>query len=229
MNWKTTRITVAFSVLFLLVYGGCNLITSYRHDVASFYFPFERHIPFVPLMFIPYMSIDLFYMAVFFVCRDDEQRRTLARRLVLEIFLAAICFLLFPMRFAFGRPAVSGLLGWGFNIFRAMDLPYNQFPSLHIAQLCVIAPVFLARAGPKVKVFLWTWFSLIAMSTVLTYQHNILDCVGGFVLAAICVHLVPSTPAAVAPAPGIQRANNRRLYRRADHPAITSASREQSL
>src|SRR5205823_97422 len=52
--------SAALSVLFLVVYGGCNWITSQRADVATFYFQWERAIPFVPFFILPYMSIDLF-------------------------------------------------------------------------------------------------------------------------------------------------------------------------
>ena len=48
---------------FLVVYGGCNWITAQRHDVGTIFFEWERLIPFVPLMIVPYMSIDLFFVA----------------------------------------------------------------------------------------------------------------------------------------------------------------------
>jgi membrane-associated phospholipid phosphatase len=31
-----------------------------------------------------------------------------------------------------------------------------------------------------------TWFVLIALSPVLTYQHHVIDIVGGVVLAVLC-------------------------------------------
>jgi membrane-associated phospholipid phosphatase len=34
-----------------------------------------------------------------------------------------------------------------------------------------------------------TWFVLIALSPVLTYQHHLIDIVGGFVLAGYCFYL----------------------------------------
>ena len=33
------------------------------------------------------------------------------------------------------------------------------------------------------------WFCLIGFSTVLTYQHHIVDVVAGFILAAVCFYL----------------------------------------
>jgi hypothetical protein len=34
------------------------------------------------------------------------------------------------------------------------------------------------------------WFSLIGFSTVLTYQHHVIDVAGGFALAAVCFYLI---------------------------------------
>ena len=58
---KAFAASVGLSVLFLIVYGWCNWITAQRHDVGTLYFEWERFIPFVPLMIVPYMSIDLFF------------------------------------------------------------------------------------------------------------------------------------------------------------------------
>ena len=130
MNCKAARTSAALSILFLIVYGGSNWLASKRSDVRCFYFSFERHIPFVPAMTLPYLSIDLFFVAAPFLCRSDEQLRQLARRIVLAILIAGTFFLLLPLRFHFERPPVAGWLGAMFNGFRNMDLPFNQFPSL---------------------------------------------------------------------------------------------------
>src|SRR3954471_18619751 len=44
---KALTASVALSVLFLIVYGGCNWITTLRANVGSFYFDWEKNIPFV--------------------------------------------------------------------------------------------------------------------------------------------------------------------------------------
>src|SRR5438067_242319 len=92
------RTALLLSLLFLLVYGSCNWITSQRTDVGTWYFQWERHIPFVPLMILPYMSIDLFFIAAPFLCRDEQELRTLARRITFAILAAGACFLIMPLR-----------------------------------------------------------------------------------------------------------------------------------
>ena len=131
-------------MLFVVVYGACNQLTALRADVGTIAFGWERHLPFVPLMIVPYMSIDLFFVAAPFFCATDEERRLLARRITLAVLVAGACFLLFPLKFAFERPSTTGVLGAVFDWFRTMDLPYNLAPSLHIALRTLLA-VFYAK------------------------------------------------------------------------------------
>jgi predicted protein tyrosine phosphatase/membrane-associated phospholipid phosphatase len=178
-------------VLFLVVYGGTNWLTSLRSDVRSFHFDFERRIPFVAAFIVPYLSIDLFFIAAPFLCRDDRERRWLAMRLAAAVLVAGTCFLIFPLRFAFERPHSDGVLGVVFDHFRRLDQPFNQFPSLHIALQIILLPLYVRRTRGVVRAALIGWFALIAASTVLTYQHHLIDIVGGVILGAVCIAPLP--------------------------------------
>src|SRR5207247_9865959 len=118
---KAFSVSAGLSVLFLIVYIGCNWITGQRGQVGSLYFQWERAIPFVPFMILPYMSIDLFFIAAPFFCRTDEELRVFSRRVVATILIAGLWFLLFPLRFAFPCPHAGRWLGAIFYWFRGMD------------------------------------------------------------------------------------------------------------
>src|SRR6476620_1108188 len=139
---KAFTVSGELSVLFLVVYSGCNWITGQRGHVGSFYFQWEHAIPFVPFMILPYMSIDLFFIAAPFLCRTEEVLRIFSRRVIAAIIIAGVCFLLCPLRFAFPRPQASGWLGVVFDWFRGVDLPFNLFPSLHAALLLLLVDVY---------------------------------------------------------------------------------------
>ena len=49
------------------------------------------------------------------------------------------------------------------------------------------------------------WFVLIALSAVLTYQHHILDVVGGFALGAYCLYFFPDSSTPHLPSVGNRR------------------------
>jgi protein-tyrosine phosphatase/membrane-associated phospholipid phosphatase len=178
------------SALFLLVYGGTNWVTSLRADVGTWYFPWELAIPFVPLLIIPYMSIDLFFVAAPFLCRDRREMTVLARRITFSILVAGVFFLLMPLRLAFApEEPVGGVLGVVFDTFRGMDRPYNLFPSLHITLRTILAVTYARHTRGLVKIACQVWFSLIGFSTVLTHQHHLVDVAGGFVLAGFAFYL----------------------------------------
>ena len=184
---KALVVSIGLSILFLIVYGGCNWITAHRTNVGTFYFEWERSIPFVPFFILPYMSIDLFYVAAPFLCRTERELSILTKRIAAAILVAGICFLLFPLRFAFPRPHAEGWLGSIFDWFRGMDAPYNLLPSLHAALMLILADVYFRNTRGFVRIVIGAWFFLIALSPILTYQHHLIDIVGGFVLAAFCL------------------------------------------
>jgi len=186
---KAFAVSAGLSVLFLVVYSGCNWITGQRGQVGSFYFQWERAIPFVPFMILPYMSIDLFFIAAPFLCRTDEELQIFSRRVVAAILIAGVCFLLFPLRFAFPRPHASGWLGAIFDWFRGMDSPFNLLPSLHAALLLLLIDLYARNLRGVFLFAAMFWFFLIGLSPLLTYQHHVIDIVGGFVLTGYCFYL----------------------------------------
>lgn len=173
---------------FFLVYGWCNAFTSHRPDVGSFFFAWERRIPFVPVMVIPYMSIDLFFAGSFFLCRSRGELRTHAWRIALAIVISAAGFLLFPLRYGWTRPAVGGWLGMLFAPLNALDQPYNLCPSLHISLRALLWRVYGRHLRPYPALW-WGgagWFGLIGVSTLLVYQHHVIDLFGGYLVAVFC-------------------------------------------
>ncbi len=182
-------VSVGLSILFLVVYGGCNWITSQRRDVGTFYFEWERAIPFVPFLIIPYLSIDLFFIAAPFLCRTDRELQVFSRRVIAAIVVAGICFLIFPLRFAFPRPHANGWVGAPFDWFRGMDAPYNLVPSLHAAFWAFLLQVYIRHTRGFLRGAAIIWMVLIGLSPVLTYQHHIIDIIAGFALAAYCFYL----------------------------------------
>ncbi len=191
-SWRESGLwTVSLGALFFLVYCGTNWITSLRPDVGTLYFKWEGMIPFVPVLIIPYMSIDLLFAASPFLCTNKGELHTLARRAIFAILISAVCFLAFPLQFAFDRPQVNGFFGKILTLLTLFDRPYNLLPSLHISLLAIIWVVYRSHTKGMLKVVLAWWFCLIALSTVLTYQHHVLDVIAGFIVAVLDFHLFP--------------------------------------
>src|SRR5205085_7333141 len=125
-----------------------------------------------------------FFVAAPFLCRTEKELRIFSQRVVCAILAAGICFLLFPLRFAFPRPHADGWLGGVFDWFRGMDAPYNLLPSLHAALMLILIDIYLRHPRRALGVAVVAWFVLIGLSPVLAYQLHVMDITCGFVLAA---------------------------------------------
>jgi protein-tyrosine phosphatase/membrane-associated phospholipid phosphatase len=189
------------SLLFVVVYGGTNWLTAQRPDVGTWCFPWESAvIPFVPGLIVPYMSIDLFFVAAPFLCRNARERHVFARRVVFSVLVAAAFFLLVPLKLAWPeRPHVRGLFG---DLVEAsctaplvMEYPHNLFPSLHVALCLILAELYGRHTRGALRVVSYSWFVLVGVSTVLTWQHHLVDVAGGLALAGFAFHCCRETDA----------------------------------
>jgi protein-tyrosine phosphatase len=113
-----------------------------------------------------------------------------ALRLLAAQIACVACFLLFPLRFTFERPDTAGLFGWMFDVLMGFDKPFNQAPSLHIALLVVLWPLYLRRAG-RWRWLVHAWFVLIGASVLTTYQHHFVDLPTGALAGLLCLWLIP--------------------------------------
>lgn len=188
MKLRAAITAVGLSVLFIVVYSTTNWLASLRTDVPSWYYQWELAIPLVPLMIVPYMSIDLFFVAAPFLCRDREELSCYTRRVVFAILVAGFCFTVYPLRLGFERHAVTGWLGAIFNPFMQLDRPYNLLPSLHIAFRTILVDLYARKTRGVMNLLVHVWFSLIGASTLLTHQHQVVDVIGGFALAGYSIY-----------------------------------------
>lgn len=185
---RAFAVSAGLSILFLVVYSACNWITAQRSHVGSLYFQWEHAIPFLPFLILPYMSIDLFFVTAPLLCRTNEDLRIFSRRVAAAILIAGVCFLLFPLRFAFPRPHADGWLGAIFDWFRGMDAPFNLLPSLHAALLLILVDLYARKLRGALLIATMFWFVLIGLSPVFTLQHHVIDIAGGFILAGYCFY-----------------------------------------
>lgn len=174
---------------FILVYGLGNYLATKSSHVGTWRYDWERHIPLVPWLIVPYMSIDLFFVAAPFLCQTREERMTLAKRITFAIAVAGTFFIAMPLKLAEDRPIVTGTFGPIFEFLHGFDAPHNLLPSLHITLRTILADTFARHTARHWRIASAIWFSLIGFSTVLVHQHHVVDVIGGFMLAALCFYL----------------------------------------
>ena len=188
---KTSLLKPALvGALFYTSYGLSNHYAASLAYVPEITFAWERGIPFWAWTIVPYWSLNLMYAAAFFLCRNACEQNRYATRLVSAQIVATTCFMLFPLHFSWPKPPTDGLSGWLFDSLVAFDLPYNQAPSLHIA-LSIIVGAFYWTRFPKIRLPIFLWQSLIALSVLTTYQHHFIDVPTGALLGWLVLWAIP--------------------------------------
>jgi membrane-associated phospholipid phosphatase/rhodanese-related sulfurtransferase len=188
------------------LFGACYPLTNHlasRHaDVGNVAMAWEASLPFLPWLVLPYMTSGLLFALSFLLVRDRAGLSALSRRTAFATVAACLIFAAVPLRFALPRPAVDPALpAWLFARLAALDQPYNQLPSLHVAYCLIFWAALRHVATGPMRAALACWLLLVAASTVFTYQHHVLDVAAGALLGALAIRLLPPRADADANAP----------------------------
>ncbi|MDN3453287.1 MULTISPECIES: phosphatase PAP2 family protein [unclassified Psychrobacter] len=170
-----------------------KLYPSKMHHLAT---SFDSVIPFIPAMIVPYSWSLILFVAGFFLVRTSTQLSLLSYRLILATIFACLIFYFYPARFSFNRVIPDDWTQFGYQFLQLVDKPFNQLPSLHVSYAILLGVSLWDVAKSKngwvsvaYRLSLTGICTLIALSTVLTYQHNLLDMFGGAVLAVAVLML----------------------------------------
>ncbi|MBJ9951531.1 MULTISPECIES: phosphatase PAP2/dual specificity phosphatase family protein [unclassified Acinetobacter] len=193
-TWKWGLLClVLFAPFFFLTYGFANQYASALTDVPSIVFDWEKNIPLWPWTIVPYWSIDLFYGLSLLLCWNKFELKQQALRLFLAQVISISCFLLFPLKFSFERPALDGFFGLWFDVLMGFDKPFNQAPSLHIVLMVILWDFYRRHVQGSWKYLVDFWSALIGLSILTTWQHHFIDLPTGILVGALCLWLFPIT------------------------------------
>jgi membrane-associated phospholipid phosphatase len=158
--------------------------------------PLDRAIPlWVPAEWV-YFSVYLFlFLPVVQVRHPRVFERCAYAFYALNLCSLAI-FWTFPVRCDRPTFAIDSMVSWGLALNYFCDPPYNNFPSLHVANAVFAALVALAL-DPPFGAFALVLAGLISVSTLLVKEHYIADVVAGlfFGWAAFRLIVAPVVPA----------------------------------
>lgn len=199
LRWRGLAWIALCGPWFFIAYGFANWFTSRRTDVGTWYYEWEKHVPFVPELVVPYWSLDLFFIGAFFLPRTRAELRLLGVRVFTIITLTCVCFLIWPLKFDLPRPMPTGWTAPFFRVLYANDLPYNLAPSLHIGLRCLFWITYGRHLRGWLRSATRWWFILIGASTLLVWQHHLMDVVTGFLMAWAIVALLPDRDAQPGP------------------------------
>jgi membrane-associated phospholipid phosphatase len=190
------RCAVLITLYAALTYGTTNALAHARGTTTCIALPWEMHLPLVTWLVVPYLLVDCMVALSALWTVSHGQLRNLMRRLFWLFTVGNLIFLVWPLRCDFPRTIPDDWTAPLFHLLHFSDLPYNQAPSLHIAEAVVIAPVYLARwPHPAVRTAFLAVIVLGSAGTVLTYQHHVLDVVTGLIFGLLVLLLLREQPA----------------------------------
>jgi membrane-associated phospholipid phosphatase len=182
------RIPLAMPVLFALVPLYIFIPELFPPPVRSApELALDHVLPLIPAWSLAYGALYLFLIVlpILIVRQEELLRRTVYAYLFIWITAYLFFFVLYPTS-APRPPRVvgEGFAVWGLRALYSSDPPYNCFPSLHVAHSFVSA--FASRRVHRVVGNTATaCAALVALSTLFTKQHYVVDVIGGVVLALI--------------------------------------------
>ena len=182
---------VSLTLFCLVTYGACNASAAARATARCLAMSWEFDVPRLTWFVVPYWTIDVLVALCPLFTRRFDEWRTLLWRMVLAFLISCAVFLVFPCRCDYPRTIPDDWTAPLFQLLHLTDLPYNQAPSLHVAEAIIMAPVLLARlpnAGLRAALVLW--FVLGSLGTVLVYQHHVIDIVTGAVVGFAAVRFI---------------------------------------
>jgi hypothetical protein len=196
-------LTALFTLLFIVVYGGADLLGAGMDDRYVLAFEFEARLPFLPWMAIIYLSILPLMLLAPIVFGTPAKLTPLFVVLSLEVLVAGVFFLLFPTQEIFPPRDNEASRAAIYYIADMLNLRYNNLPSLHVA-LSLTTAIALSQQGKAWgRWFYLAWGAAITVSSVFMHEHHIADVVAGSMLALAGMYVIyprVSTPAFVSAA-----------------------------
>lgn len=140
----------------------------------------DRKIPYLPFFALAYFSTYVFVLQPFFILSDARRFYWMLTSFVSISVISSLIHATVPSKIErVERVTAGGLSGWMLTLFQKTCKPYGNFPSMHVGlSVPVVAANFMA-GGPVIGGVMLVWAALIAVSTLFTKQHYILDVLAG--------------------------------------------------
>lgn len=178
---------LALGSLFLIGYRATNDYAEAHSVLTAPRFAWEDTIPFLAWTVVPYLSLNIVFPLSFFLCERRRELDVHGLRLLTAQVASFGAFLLWPMRNMHRAPIEHGVASGFFEALLAFDKPYNMMPSLHLAVLVIVWDLLRRKFEAP-----WCWAChagalIIAISTLTTWQHHVLDVLAGTILGVLCI------------------------------------------
>ena len=141
----------------------------------------DRQIPHAPIFAVVYFSTYVFVTQPFFILSSVRLFYWMLISFASISVISSLIHATAPSKIErVEQVTAGGLSGWMLGLFQKTCRPYGNFPSMHVGlSVPVVAANFIA-GEPVIGSIMLIWAVLIALSTLYTKQHYILDVLAGF-------------------------------------------------
>ena len=140
----------------------------------------DRKTPYWPLFALVYFSTYVFVVQPFFVLTDARQFYLMLASFIAISVISSLIHATVPSKIErIEQVTAGGLSGWMLGMFQKTCKPYGNFPSMHVGLSVPVVVANFMVAGPVIGSLTLVWAVLIALSTLFTKQHYILDVLAG--------------------------------------------------
>lgn len=181
------RMGLLLAVLASTVY----LTTNHIHLIEPRLLPMswlDKMVPFIPETVWIYTSEYVFFVVVYFMCKDMVNLNRYFYAFLALQMSSVLIFTAWPTTYprdAFPLPEdLDALTYLVFSSLRSADSPANCAPSLHVSSCYLSAFMFLNEQRRKFPFFL-LWATAVAVTTMTTKQHYIIDVITGLIMSVI--------------------------------------------
>jgi membrane-associated phospholipid phosphatase len=155
----------------------------------------DRKTPYVPLFALVYFSTYIFVVQPFFILSNRRQFYLMLTSFILISVISSLIHATIPSKIErVEQVTTGGLSGWMLGLFQKTCKPYGNFPSMHVGLSVPAVIANFMAGGPIAGSIMLVWAALIAVSTLYTKQHYILDVcaglIGGLIISALTFWLV---------------------------------------
>lgn len=150
--------------------------------------PWDRAVPLMPWTIFVYTSEYVLFVSAYFAFSHELNRNRYVWSYFGVLLVGAFFFVFYPTTYPrndYPLPTDIGFFTYAvFNWLRTVDNPSNCFPSMHVTCCYLTAFAFLPKEESRAKFWLYlVWSTAVAVSTLPTKQHYIVDVVAGLVLS----------------------------------------------
>ena len=179
------NLTAIVLAQWVFLYNFVNWATLFRGRVYVIETAIDRAIPMsAPWIFVYSMAYPVCLAPAFLLSIPRLRVACLAYTFAYGVSL--LTFLAMPVGMPRPEPLPGAWGTWLLNVTRAVDRPFNCFPSLHVS-LDFISAFVTGTQRPVAGAVLLVCASVISVSTLFVKQHYFLDLVAGILLAALAV------------------------------------------